>query len=131
MTCWRGAYKGRVSSPDVSEFSSVFPQPFENIEISAVNPHVPTVCLPLFFQLFFFVTSPIMAPKHHRSLVELEDEIEGSGVRPQSMTPPLDLHCLQLLLLDSGLGPPLEEPSLKPPTPPEQLKKLKQGKQSK
>ena len=83
MTCWRDAYKGRVSPPDVSEFSSLFPQPFENIGIGAVNLHTPTVHLPLFFQLFFFVLSPTIAPKHHRSLVELEDKIEGSGVRLQ------------------------------------------------
>ena len=72
-----------------------------------------------------------MAPKCHRLLVELEDEIEGSGVRPQLMTPPSDLHRLQPLLSDLGLGPPLEEPSPKPPTPPEQSKKSKRGKQSK
>ncbi|KAI9747362.1 MAG: hypothetical protein M1815_004288 [Lichina confinis] len=68
-----------------------------------------------------------MAPKHHQLLVELEDKIEGSGVRSQSMTPPSDLHCSQPLLLDLGLGPPSEEPSPKLPTPPEQSKKLKRG----
>ena len=131
MTCWKGAYKGRVSPPDVSEFSSLFPQPFKNIGIGAIDLHAPTVCLPLFLQLFFFVPSPIMAPKHRRLLVELEDEIEGSGVRPRSMTPPSDPHHSQLLSSDLGLGLPLEEPSPKPPTPPERSKKLKQGKQSK
>ena len=132
MTHQRDAYKGRVSPPDVSEFSSLFPQPFKNIGISAVNPHVPAVCLPLFFfQLFFFVPSPVMAPKHCQLLVELEDKIEGSGVRLQLMTPPSDPHCSQPLLLDLGLGPPLEELSPKPPTPSERLKKLKRGKQSK
>ena len=133
MTCWRGAYKGRVFPPDVSEFSSLFPQPFESIGIGTVNPHMPTVHLPLFlfFRLFFFIPSPVMAPKHHQSLVELEDKIEGSGVRSQSMTPPLDPHHLQLLLSDSPSELPSEEPSPKPPTPPERLKKLKQGKQSK
>ena len=128
MTRWRGTYKERVFPPDVSEFSSLFPQPFENIGIGAINPHMPAVHLPLFFQLFFFVPSPIMAPKHHQSLVELEDGIEGFGIRPWSMTPPSDPHHLQLLLSDSGLGPPLEELSPKPPTPPEWSKKLKQGK---
>ena len=127
MTCWRGAYEGRVSLPDVSEFSSLFPQPFENIRISAIDLHAPTVCLPLFFQLFFFVPSPIMAPKHHQSLVELEDKIEGFGVRPRSMTPPSDPHHSQPLSSDLPLRPPLEEPSPKPLTPPEQLKKLKRG----
>ena len=131
MTRWRGTYKGRVSLPDVSEFSSLFPQPFENIGIGAVNPHIPTVHLPLFFQLFFFVPSPIMASKCYQLLVELEDKIEGFGVRLQLMTPPSDPHCSQLLSSDLGLGPLSEEPSPKPPTPPEQLKKLKQGKQSK
>ena len=72
-----------------------------------------------------------MAPKHCQLLVELEDKIEGSGVRPQSMTSPSDLHCSQSLLSDLGLGPLSEEPSPKPLTPPEQSKKLKQGKQSK
>ena len=86
---------------------------------------------PCFFSLFFFVPNPVMAPKCHRSLVELEDEIEGSGVRPRLMTPPSDPHRSQLLLLDLGLGPPSEEPSPKPPTPPEWSKKLKRGKQSK
>ena len=131
MTRWRGAYKGRVSPPDVSEFSSPFPQPFENIGIGAIDPHAPAVHLPLFFQLFFFVPSPIMAPKHRRSLVELEDKIEGSGVRPRLMTPPSDPHRLQPSSSDLGLGPPSEEPSPKLPTPPEWSKKLKQGKQSK
>ena len=132
MTYWRGTYKGRVFPPDVSEFSSLFPQPFKNIRIGAINPHMPAVCLPLFFfQLFFFVPHLIMAPKHHQSLVELEDEIEGSGVRLQSMTPPSDLHCSQLLSSELGSGPPLEELSPRPPTPPEQSKKLKQGKQLK
>ena len=131
MTRWRGAYKGRVSPPDVSEFSSLFPQPFKNIGIGAVDLHAPAVHLPLFFQLFFFIPSPIMAPKHRRSLVELEDEIEGSGVRPGLMTPPSDPHHSQPLSLDLGSGPPSEEPSPKPPTPPERLKKLKRGKQSK
>ena len=120
------------SPPQMSQsFSSLFPQPFENIGIGAVNPHVPAVHLPLFFRLFFFVPNPIMAPKRRRSLVELEDEIEGSGVRPRLMTPPSDPHCSQPLLSDLGLGPPSEEPSPKPPTPPEWLKKLKRGKQSK
>ena len=86
---------------------------------------------PCFSSLFFFVPSPIMAPKCHRLLVELEDKIEGSGVRPRSMTLPSDPHRSQPLLLDLGLGLPSEEPSPKPPTPPERLKKLKQGKQSK
>ena len=131
MTRWRGIYKGRVSPPDVSEFSSLFPQPFKNIGIGAVNLHMPAVCLLLFFQLFFFIPSSIMAPKHHQSLVELEDKIEGSGVRLRSMTPPSDLHHLQPLLSDLGLRPPLEEPSPKPPTPPEWLKKLKRSKQLK
>ena len=72
-----------------------------------------------------------MAPKHHRSLVELEDKIGGFGVRPWLMTPPLDPHHSQPLLLDLGLGLLLEEPSPKPPTPSERLKKLKRGKQSK
>ena len=72
-----------------------------------------------------------MAPKHHRSLVELEDKIGDFEVRPQSMTPPSDLHHSQLSSLDLGLGLPSEESSPKPPTPLEQLKKLKQGKQSK
>ena len=131
MTRWRDAYKGRVFPSDVSEFSSLFPQPFENIGIGAVNPHTPAVCLPLFFWLFFFVPSPIMAPKHHRSLVELKDKIQGSGVRPRSMTPPSDPHHLQPLSSDLGLGPPSEEPSPKLLTPLEWLKKLKWGKQSK
>ena len=131
MTHRRGVYKGRVSPPDISEFSSLFPQPFKNIRIGTVNLHMLTVHLPLFFQLFFFVPSLIMAPKHHQSLVELEDEIEGSGVRPWSMTPPLDPHHLQLLSSDLGLGLPLEEPSPKLLTPPEWSKKLKWGKQSK
>ena len=131
MTHWRDAYKGRVSPPDVSEFSSLFPQPFENIGISAINSHVPAVHLPLFFWLFLFIPSPIMAPKHCQSLVELEDEIEGFGVRLQSMTPPSDPHHLQPLSSDLGLGPPSEEPSPKPPTPPEWSKKSKRGKQSK
>ena len=96
MTRQRDAYKGRVSPPDVSEFSSLFPQPFKNIGIGAVNLHTSAVHLLLFFQLFFSIPSPIMAPKHHQSLVELEDEIEGSGVRLRSMTPPLDPHHLQL-----------------------------------
>ena len=72
-----------------------------------------------------------MAPKHHRLLVELEDKIEGSEVRLQSMTSPLDLHRLQPLSLDLPLGLSLEEPSPKLPTPPEWSKKLKWGKQSK
>ncbi|KAI9751702.1 MAG: hypothetical protein M1815_000955 [Lichina confinis] len=72
-----------------------------------------------------------MAPKRRRSLVELEDEIEGSGVRPRSMTPPSDPRRSQPLSSDSGSGPPSEEPSPKPPTPPERLKKSKRGKQSK
>ena len=131
MTHWRGAYKGRVFPPDVSEFSSLFPQPFENIGIGAVDLHAPTVHLSLFFQLFFFISSPIMAPKHHQSLVESEDKIEGSGVRPQLMTPPSDPHHSQPLSLDLGLGLPSEELSPKPPTPPEQSKKLKRGKQLK
>ena len=86
---------------------------------------------PFFFRLFFFIPSLIMALKCHQSLVELEDKIEGSGVRLWLMTPPSDPHHLQPLSSDLGLGPPLEEPSPKPPTPPEQLKKLKRGKQSK
>ena len=72
-----------------------------------------------------------MALKHHQLLVELEDKIGGSGVRLQLMNPLLDLHYLQPLSSDLGLGLPLEEPSPKPLTPPEQSKKLKRGKQSK
>ncbi|KAI9748473.1 MAG: hypothetical protein M1815_003216, partial [Lichina confinis] len=66
-----------------------------------------------------------MAPKRHRSLVELEDKIEGSGVRPQSMTPPSDPHRSQPLSSNLGSGPPSEEPSPKPPTPLERSKKSK------
>ena len=131
VTCWRDTYKGRVFPPDVSEFSSLFPQPFENIRIGAVNLHTSAVHLPLFFQLFFFIPNPIMAPKHHQLLVELEDEIEGSGVRPQLMTPPSDPHHSQPLSSDLPLRSLLEEPSPKPPTPLEWLKKSKQGKQLK
>ena len=96
----------------------------------SIHTHLLFTC-PLFFQLFFFVPSPIIAPKHHRSLVELEDKIGGSGVRPWSMTPPSDPHHSQPLSLNLGLGLPSEEPSPRPPTPPEQSKKSKQGKQSK
>ena len=131
MTCWRDAYKGRVFLPYVSEFSSLFAQPCKNIGISAVDPHAPAVHLPLFFQLFFFIPSSIMAPKHHRSLMELEDKIEGFGARPRLMTPPSDPHHLQPLLSDLGLGLLSDEPSPKPPTPPEWSKKLKWDKQSK
>ena len=104
---WRGAYKGRVSPPDVSEFSSLFPQPFENIGIGAVNLHAPTVHLPLFFQHVFIVPSPIMAPKHHQSLVELEDKIEGSGVRPWLMTPPFGSAPLAAIVVGLGIRAPI------------------------
>ena len=56
VTYWRDTYKGRVSPPDVSEFSSLFPQSFKSIKISAVNPHMPAVCLPLFFFSFSFLS---------------------------------------------------------------------------
>ena len=69
-----------------------------------------------------------MASKHHQLIVELEDEIEGSGVRLQLLTPPSDLHYSQPLSSDLLLRLPSEESSPKPLTPPEQLKKLRQGK---
>ena len=112
-------------------FLLFFPQLFKNIGIGTVDLHTSTVHLSLFFQLFFFIPSPIMVPKCHQSLMELEDKIEGSEVRLWSMTPPSDPHHLQLLSSDLGLGLPSEELSPKLPTPPEQLKKLKWGKQSK
>ena len=98
--------------------------------VPSIHTHLLFTCL-CFFSFFFFVPGPIMALKHHQLLVELEDKIEGSGVKPWSMTPPSDPHRLQPLSSDLGLGPPSEEPSPKPPTPPEWLKKLKRGKQSK
>ena len=120
------------SPPQMSQSFLLF---FHNLSRTSgsalsIHTHLLFTC-PCFFSFFFFVPSPIMAPKHHRSLVELEDKIEGSGVRPQLMTPPSDPHHLQPLLSDLGLGLPLEEPSPKPPTPPEWSKKSKQGKQSK
>ena len=120
------------SPPQMSQSFLLF---FHNL--SRILGSVPSICTcllftcPCFFGFFFFVPSPVMAPKCHQSLVELEDKIEGSGVRPQSMTPPLDLHRSQPLSSDLGLGPPLEEPSPKLLTPPEWSKKLKRGKQSK
>ena len=63
MTRRRGTYKGRVFPPDVSEFSSLFPQPFENIGIGAVDPHVPAVCLPFFFSAFLFRPKSHHGPK--------------------------------------------------------------------
>ena len=96
----------------------------------SIHTHLLFTC-PCFFSFFFFIPSPIMAPKCHQSLVELEGKIEGSEVRPRLMTPPSDPHHSQPLSLDLGSGLPLEELSPKPLTPPEQLKKLKRGKQSK
>ena len=104
MTHQRDTYKGRVFPPDVSEFSSLFPQPFENIGISAVNLHMPAVHLPLFLQLFFLVPSPIIAPKHCRSLVELEDKIEGFGVRLWLMTPPFRSAPLTAIVIGLTIG---------------------------
>ena len=63
MTCWKDAYKERVSPPDISEFSSLFPQPFENIRIGAINLHILTVHLPLVFSAFLFCPKSHHGPK--------------------------------------------------------------------
>ena len=114
------------SFPQMSQSFLLF---FHNLSRTlGLMPSIHTYLLftcPCFFQLFFFVPSSIIVPKHCQSLVELEDEIEGSGVRLWSMTPPSNPHHLQPLSLDLLSESPSEELSPKPPTPPEQLKKLK------
>ena len=104
MTHRRGAYKGRVSPPDVSEFSSLFPQPFKNIGISAINLHTPTVHLPLVFSTFLF------CPKsHHGPKTPLITHgVRGQDWRLWSQTvvddPPFGSAPLAAIIVGLGIG---------------------------
>ena len=107
MTHWGGAYKGRVFPPDVSEFSSLFPQPFKNIGICAVDLHTPAVHLPFVFSAFLF------CPKSHHGLKTppITHGVGGQDWRLWNQTvvddPPFRSALLTAIFIGLGIGAPI------------------------